>query len=84
MIKGIITVTLTMLSGLAIYFGRCVAVTIIIGALLGPALEIINVPFLTERFGNLSFGELFTLVLTLSSISYVIFPHNHTYNKGTK
>jgi hypothetical protein len=49
-------------------------ISFILGFLLDPFLEIINVPFLTERLSGLSFGQLFVLVFTFRLIVGVLLP----------
>jgi hypothetical protein len=75
--KGLIAAVLVIVG----MFWACVvsvvfslAVAFVLGFILDPFLVILNVPFLTERFSELGFGDYFILVFTARLIVGVLIP----------
>jgi hypothetical protein len=58
------------------------AVAFVLGFILDPFLEILNVPCLTERLSGLGFGGRFILVFTVRLIVGVLIPIRASTEKG--
>jgi uncharacterized membrane protein YczE len=86
--KGLIAAILVLAGIFWAYLTDAVIAVItafVFGFLLDPFLAILNVPYLTERFSGLGFGDLFILVFTVKLIIGVLIPvRANTENGGGK
>jgi hypothetical protein len=75
MIKSIVTTLTGVIAGVFLAYAwfavSALFAAFILGMVLDPFLALINVPFLTERFGGIGFGQLFILVFTLQLMSRI-------------